>query len=79
MIRRILANIEYKQILYAKNHIIIIIYKNVKINMFKIDVRTFGQYYRGATLSNFYLTVSGVIIPSFKSIGQFYNMPKLMN
>ena len=31
----------------------------------------FGQNYRVATLSSFYLTVSGIIIPSLKSIKQF--------
>ncbi len=50
---------------------VIIACKNVKINMFKMDVRTFGQNYRNATLSTFHLTVSGNIIPSLKSIGLF--------
>ena len=31
----------------------------------------FVQSYRVATLSTFYLTLSGIIIPSFKPIGQF--------
>ena len=30
-----------------------------------------GKNYRVATLSTFYLTVSGIIIPSLKVIGQF--------
>ncbi len=38
----------------------------------------FGQNYRVATLSTFYPTVSAIIIPSLKIIGQF-NMPKFKN
>ncbi len=32
---------------------------------------TFGYNQRVATLSTFYLTISGILIPSLKSIGQF--------
>ncbi len=39
-----------------------------------------GYNYRFATISKFYPTVSGISIPSLKSIGQLnYNMPKLIN
>ena len=48
-----------KQIFHIKN------VKYQKINMI------FGQNYRVATLSTFYLTVSGIIKPSLKLIGQF--------
>ena len=45
-----------------------------KINTSKIDVLStyglFGQSYRIAALSKFYLTVSGIIIPILKSIRQ---------
>ena len=42
--------------------------KNVKINMFKMDVLTFSHNCRVATLSTLYLTVSGIIILSLNSI-----------
>ena len=41
--------------------------------LFKRMYGLFGQKYRVATLSTFYLTVSRITIPSFKSIGQFYH------
>ncbi len=40
-----------------------------KINMFQMEER-FGNNHRVATLSIFYSTVSGIIIPTLKSIGQ---------
>ncbi len=42
--------------------------KMSKINM---TYGLFGQNYRVATLSTFYLTVSGIIIPSLQMIGHF--------
>ena len=45
--------------------------KYQKINVLNWPSGLFGQKYGVATLSTFYLTVSGIIIPSFKSIGQF--------
>ena len=44
--------------------------KNIKNNMFKIGRTDFGQNYRVAIVSTLYLTVSGIIIPSLKFIGQ---------
>ncbi len=44
--------------------------KMSKINMFKWTCGLFGHNYRVAALSTLYLTVSGIIIPSLKSIGQ---------
>ena len=52
--------------------------KNVKINMFKMDVLTIWLNYKVATLTTVYLNVLGIIIPSLKLIGQFY-IPKLIN
>ena len=42
-----------------------------KINKFQWTYGLFGYNYRVTTLSRLYLTVSGVIILSLKSIGQF--------
>ena len=53
------------QLFYVKN-----VCKNVKSNMFKMDVRTFGSQYTVAYVSIFYPTVSGIITISLKSIGQ---------
>ena len=57
--------------LHLKNHFDkgIIACKNIKYRHVKMDVRTFVcDNYRVVTL---YLTVSGIILPSLKSIGQF--------
>ncbi len=42
-----------------------------RLNMFKMNVHTFGSNYRVATLSTLYLTVSesGIIMSSLKSVG----------
>ena len=46
--------------------------KYIKVNMFlNCTYGLYGQNYRVATLSTFYLTVTGIIIPGFKSIGHF--------
>ena len=59
-------NLCVKAIISCKN-----VLKNVKINMFKMNVQTFGPYYRVTHFFTSFLTVSGMIIPSFKSKGQF--------
>ena len=41
--------------------------KMLKINMFKMDFRTFFYNCKVDTLSTFYPTVSGIIIPNLKS------------
>ena len=41
--------------------------------MFKWTYRFFGHNYWVAALSTLYLTVLGIIIPSLKSIGQFWH------
>ncbi len=48
-----------------------------KISIFKMKLGFFGQTFSVATLSILYLTESGIIIQSLKSIGQF-NMLNLM-
>ncbi len=39
--------------------------------MFKLTYRLFGQDYRVAMLSTFYLAVSGIMIPSLILLGHF--------
>ncbi len=56
-----------KQLFHVKK-----VCKNVKNqNVLNCTDELFIEYYRVATLSTFSLTVSGIIIPSLKDIGQF--------
>ncbi len=58
----------------SKNHHLeIISYQNVKkVTCLKSTYGLLGKDYRVAKLSKLYLTVSGIISPSLKSIGQFH-------
>ncbi len=55
-----------RQLCHIKMYILFL-----KMNMYKMDIGTFCQNYRVATLSSLYLTVSEIIIPSLKLRGQF--------
>ncbi len=65
---------EKQVILTCIKHLFIVktVYKNVKNkHVLNWTYELFGRNYRVATLSTFSLTVSGIIIPSLKVIGQF--------
>ncbi len=49
-----------RQLFYVKMY--------VNIKKYGMDIRNFGQNYRVDMLSTFYLTVSGIVIPSLKSM-----------